>query len=335
MKVKTIALSVLVGVSMLGGTVTAQAQNSAVAVQAATTLGSRYIGNKSGTAIHSTPNGALTGRKLNYGTAWKIFNMVTIAGKSWSSVGTNQWVLTSDLCLTKPVKTYYIDYVPGYGVKVYNAPAGKATGKNLKHGTAWNASAIKTVNGADWIQVGKTQWIQVSYTSTVKPASRYVVYKSGYSVTTYNAPGGKSINKPIKHGSKITVFQSVKKNGLAWTNIGHNRWIQSKYLSTKNPVYTILGHETTGVTYRMNATAYDPRVLGNYTFGYDTVAANLSRFRRGTKLAITFASGQTKLYVVRDTGGFAYSHPNQLDIAMPNSQALRFGRQNITVRVLK
>lgn len=335
MKVKTIALSVLVGMTMLGGTVTAQAQHSSVSVHAAAVLGTRYIANKSGTAIHSTPNGALTGKKLSYGTSWKIFATQTVGSTSWTNVGASQWVLTSDLCLTKPAAVYYIDYVPGYGVTVYNAPGGKSTGKNLKHGTGWKASKIKTYNGADWVQLGTNQWIQVAYTSTVKPATRYVNYVAGYSITVYNAPGGKSINKPVKHGTKLTVFQSVNKNGLAWTNIGHNEWVQSKYLSTKNPLNTYSGYTTTGVTYKMTATAYDPRVLGNYTFGYDTVAANLSRFARGTKLLITFASGKTKLYVVRDTGGFAYSHPNQLDIAMPNSQALSFGRQSITVRVVK
>ena len=83
----------------------------------------------------------------------------------------------------------------------------------------------------------------------------------------------------------------------------------------------------------MSATAYDPVVLGS-NMGYSGVAANLSKFPKGTHLRITDGSGNTYDRVVNDTGLFAYSNPNQLDIAMPNSQALQFGRQNVTVQVI-
>ena len=324
MKLNAIAVSLISSIMLLGGVVSAQVSEPHVEVQAATSA-TKYAGQRS-VAIYNAPQGTKTGKTLSYGSSWKVF----ATQGSWIEVGTNQWVNSSAMVNAKPASTYYIDYKAGYGVTTYSTPNGKSTGKTLKHGSAWKAFAVQYAGGKTWIEVGTGSWINAAYASTAAPKTRYVNYKSGYSIAVRNAPNGKATGAKLKNASAVTAFQSSGR----WTNIGYGQWVESRYLSTKKP-NTIMGYETTGVTYRMTATAYDPRVLGNYTFGYDTVAANLGRFRRYTRLAITFGNGRTKIYTVRDTGGFAYSNPNQLDIAMPNSQALQFGRQSITVRVLK
>lgn len=88
----------------------------------------------------------------------------------------------------------------------------------------------------------------------------------------------------------------------------------------------------------MVATAYDPEVAaGGQGTSIPTgtgVAAALSRFPKGTQLEIKYQDGHTEQRVVNDTGTFAYSNPNQLDISMTNAQAMQFGRQNIQVRVV-
>ncbi len=88
----------------------------------------------------------------------------------------------------------------------------------------------------------------------------------------------------------------------------------------------------------MVATAYDPEVAaGGQGTSIPTgtgVAAALSRFPKGTELEIKYQDGTTEKRVVNDTGTFAYSNPNQLDISMTNAQAMQFGRQNIQVRVV-
>ncbi|WP_173021217.1 LysM peptidoglycan-binding domain-containing protein [Secundilactobacillus folii] len=94
---------------------------------------------------------------------------------------------------------------------------------------------------------------------------------------------------------------------------------------------------TTGWT-TMVATAYDPQVAsGGQGTSIPTgtgVAASLSRYPKGTQLEIKFQDGHTETRVVNDTGTFAYSNPNQLDISMTNSQAMQFGRQSVQVRVI-
>ena len=78
---------------------------------------------------------------------------------------------------------------------------------------------------------------------------------------------------------------------------------------------------------------YDPAVLGS-SMGYDGVAANLSVFPKGTRLKITLSDGTVWYRTVNDTGSFANGNPNQLDVAMPNSQIPSAGDMTATVEVV-
>ncbi|MFD1418662.1 DPBB and LysM peptidoglycan-binding domain-containing protein [Companilactobacillus keshanensis] len=78
---------------------------------------------------------------------------------------------------------------------------------------------------------------------------------------------------------------------------------------------------------------YDPAVLGS-NMGYSGVAANLSVFPKGTQLKITLADGTVLYRTVNDTGTFAYSNPQQLDVAMPNAQIPSYGVTSATVEVI-
>ncbi|TDG70979.1 hypothetical protein C5L30_000756 [Companilactobacillus farciminis] len=78
---------------------------------------------------------------------------------------------------------------------------------------------------------------------------------------------------------------------------------------------------------------YDPAVLGS-NMGYGGVAANLSVFPKGTTLKITLSDGTVLIRTVNDTGTFAYSNPNQLDVAMPNNQIPSYGVTTASVEVL-
>lgn len=79
---------------------------------------------------------------------------------------------------------------------------------------------------------------------------------------------------------------------------------------------------------------YDPAVLGS-NMGYSGVAANLSVFPKGTVLRITMSNGQTLTRTVNDTGSFAASNLNQLDVAMPSGQIPAAGILSATVEVLQ
>lgn len=78
---------------------------------------------------------------------------------------------------------------------------------------------------------------------------------------------------------------------------------------------------------------YDPAVLGS-NMGYSGVAANLSVFPKGTQLKITLSDGTVMYRTVNDTGTFANSNPNQLDVAMPNAGIPSYGVTTASVEVV-
>lgn len=78
---------------------------------------------------------------------------------------------------------------------------------------------------------------------------------------------------------------------------------------------------------------YDPAVLGS-NMGYDGVAANLSVLPRGTRIKITTAQGDVWYRTVNDTGTFAYSNPQQIDVAMPNSAVPSYGITSATIEIV-
>ncbi|WP_125589232.1 LysM peptidoglycan-binding domain-containing protein [Companilactobacillus jidongensis] len=91
---------------------------------------------------------------------------------------------------------------------------------------------------------------------------------------------------------------------------------------------------TTGTSYgTFKISFYDPAVLGS-SMGYGGVAANLSVFPKGTQLKITLADGTVMYRTVNDTGTFAYSNPQQLDVAMPNASIPSYGVTSATVEVV-
>ncbi|KRK78642.1 LysM peptidoglycan-binding domain-containing protein [Companilactobacillus nodensis] len=91
---------------------------------------------------------------------------------------------------------------------------------------------------------------------------------------------------------------------------------------------------TTGTSHgTFKISFYDPAVLGS-SMGYGGVAANLSVFPKGTQLKITLADGTVMYRTVNDTGTFAYSNPQQLDVAMPNASIPSYGVTSATVEVI-
>ena len=78
---------------------------------------------------------------------------------------------------------------------------------------------------------------------------------------------------------------------------------------------------------------YDPSVLGS-NMGYSGVAANLSVFPKGTQLKITLADGTVLYRTVNDTGTFANSNSQQLDVAMPSSSIPSYCVTTASVEVL-
>lgn len=230
-----------------------------------------------------------------------------------------------------PTTTIYVKNASG--APIYSTPSndGKvgASSNTLQDGSAWATTKAIKVGNITYYQVGNGQWVSsndISFTAPVVSLNKTMyVDNNGVNVNLYSsANNGYFLGSTAQDGVGYTVYESTTDaSGQVWYNVGNNSWINGKYMSDQKPAAKIT----------MSATAYDPAVLGS-SMGYSGVAANLSKYPKGTQLKITLSDGTVLNRTVNDTGTFAYSNPNQLDIAMPNSQALQFGRQNITVQVV-
>ncbi|AKP66146.1 DPBB and LysM peptidoglycan-binding domain-containing protein [Companilactobacillus ginsenosidimutans] len=112
--------------------------------------------------------------------------------------------------------------------------------------------------------------------------------------------------------------------------------VQSQQANTQaaaQPATQTYAPSTTQQAGSFKISFYDPAVLGS-NMGYSGVAANLSVFPKGTQLKITLSDGQVLYRTVNDTGTFAYSNPQQLDVAMPNSSIPSYGVTTASVSVV-
>lgn len=108
---------------------------------------------------------------LANGTDWKIDKKsVHSDGSVWYRVATDQWVSANDVevkgsnYVTSVSGMVKINYIPGYGVNVYNSPAAnnKFTGTRLADGTTWRVTSKQIVDGQTWYKVN-SGWVNGKY----------------------------------------------------------------------------------------------------------------------------------------------------------------------------
>ena len=108
---------------------------------------------------------------LANGTDWKIDQKsVHSDGSIWYRVAENQWVNANDVevkgsnYVTSVDGMVKINYIPGYGVNVYNSPAAnnKFTGTRLADGTTWRVTSKQIVDGQTWYKVN-SGWVNGKY----------------------------------------------------------------------------------------------------------------------------------------------------------------------------
>ncbi|MFD1671385.1 LysM peptidoglycan-binding domain-containing protein [Agrilactobacillus yilanensis] len=168
-------------------------------------------------------------------------------------------------------------------------------------------------------------------TVTVEAGDTYMSIAGNYgmSVSALEQLNGREI------GGYDLIYpgETVSVNGTAQqtTTTTDTTQAQTTATATQTSTTTATSSATTAGTYKISF--YDPAVLGS-NMGYSGVAANLSVFPKGTRLRITLADGTVLDRTVNDTGTFAYSNPQQLDVAMPSSSIPSYGITTATVQVL-
>lgn len=199
-----------------------------------------YVNNPSKTGLDVTVGGSVdTNTPGNYTLTYTAKNVATGAtttlSRKISVIANNPNKEGYEVTDFKTIG--YINYVPGYGIAVYDAPNGEFTGQRLSHGSAWKIShqAVAKSNSKDvWYQVGKNQWIKGSNVS-MTPVSQMkyfnaigqVNYVPGYSIKVWkNADKSQWTGKYLRDGSSWKVFG--EQNGFY--NVGGNQWVEKQYV---------------------------------------------------------------------------------------------------------
>ncbi|BDR57540.1 immunoglobulin-like domain-containing protein [Xylocopilactobacillus apis] len=201
--------------------------------------GAPYVNDPTNTGLSVTVTGSVdTNKPGDYALTYVAKNLSSGATTTMTRYITVLAQSGSDYNVTDYKATGYINYVPGFGINVYDAPNGTFTGQRLRHGTAWKIShqAVSNKDSKDvWYQVGKNQWIKGQYVSMtpVDNMTRYdavgqVDYVPGYSVKVWkNSDGTGWTGKYLKHGTKWKV--KGEQNG--YYNLGGNQWVAKKYIA--------------------------------------------------------------------------------------------------------
>lgn len=127
----------------------------------------------------------------------------------------------------------YVNYIPGYGINVWDSPNGKFTGQRLDDMTSWKISQKAVIDGKTWYEVGRNQWVDGTYISLspvshMKPLSGSVRinYVPGYGVRVYKSTDGTQPTEQfLQHGTEWKVFGEM--NG--YYNVGADQWIKVEY----------------------------------------------------------------------------------------------------------
>lgn len=117
--------------------------------------------------VYTLPKGNLVRHHthLNKGTRLTIYEIRKIDGQNWYRIGNSRWIMAASTINTKGSAIYLHQMLKGYAVvwvqkiAVYNKVNGKKTKTYLKRNAKRKILSVVTVNGGQWYQIGKKQWI--------------------------------------------------------------------------------------------------------------------------------------------------------------------------------
>lgn len=120
--------------------------------------------------VYTLPKGNLARHHthLNKGTRLAIYEIRKIDGQNWYRIGNSRWIMAASTINTKESAIYLHQMLKGYAVvwvqkiAVYNKVNGKKTKTYLKRNAKRKILSVVTVNGGQWYQIGKKQWISAA-----------------------------------------------------------------------------------------------------------------------------------------------------------------------------
>lgn len=112
------------------------------------------------------------------------------------------------------------------------------TSKTLKKNTAWRISALVSLNGVDYYQVGTNQYLSSKDASFRRTGTAHVNYNKHYGIQIWTATHGfvKNANgsaKKLPGQTNWKVFGKAVINGKTYYNLGGDQYIDAAYVTVK------------------------------------------------------------------------------------------------------
>lgn len=112
------------------------------------------------------------------------------------------------------------------------------TSKTLKKNTAWKISALVSLNGVDYYQVGTNQYLSSKDASFRRTGTAHVNYNKHYGIQIWTATHGfiKNANgsaKKLPGQTNWKVFGKAVINGSTYYNLGGDQYIDAAWVTVK------------------------------------------------------------------------------------------------------
>ncbi|KRK63846.1 hypothetical protein FC72_GL001085 [Companilactobacillus tucceti DSM 20183] len=202
-----------------------------------------------------------------------------------------------------------------------------ATSNTVDAATTIDSTHVKVESGDSFKSIAEANGVSVSALEQAnnKEVGGFDLIFPGETVTLPSATSNTSSTQNTNTQATQTQQATTDTTNTA------SQATQSTQVNTAN---TTTQSSTTGTSQgTFKISFYDPAVLGS-NMGYSGVAANLSVFPKGTQLKITLSDGTVMYRTVNDTGTFANSNSQQLDVAMPSSSIPSYGVTTATVEIV-
>jgi len=236
---------------------------SAQPVKAATALVGQVVNGDA--VLYDAQGNAIAGGKLAVDSSWQLGKLISVGGKSYYEVATNEYVLQSDLKVTDSPSPVSDQVTPVNLILTTNKTAvifdgsGNETLGRLEAGSSWKVDQSKTLGGVKYYRVATNEWIQAadmaesSQDSISTPVPVSWVGRVLY-VTQLVDNNGQNVGRNLPVGTDWKIDKIVKINGSLYYRVGVNEWISASAIDVDaDKIYNV----KLTITTNKNAVVYN------------------------------------------------------------------------------
>jgi len=161
--------------------------------------------------------------KLSPNTAWKYDKVISIKGKTYYEVATNEYLAADSGVQFTPVTTKTGVTVRDAAV-VYNSQ-GQRSGSILRGNSSWATDGCAMIGGVKMYRIATDEWISDQDVNQYQPAP--MTYYAQYRTDVYDGNGTQlPVSAALKAGTSWKIDRVVTINGQKYCRIATNEYIQ-------------------------------------------------------------------------------------------------------------